>query len=156
MKALTSRPTLIEWGIIGFGAWHSRDIFHAWMHSPKDRGSGILFLVWIFPFAISLLRCSEAPTKFRTSAAAIALVLILAGALGHLNALVYLGFAASVTAAAWSDRPLSAAAWLLGSSAWMPATTYVLISFPLTMILIIKIALLLPTIVVLLTPRKNL
>lgn len=141
MKRITTAPTPLEWGVIAFGLWHSRDILQAWQHSPRDRGGATIFGVWLLPFLVACFqdRIFSCSTSFLRSRFSIfAIIIILVGTLGDLNALVYGGLALALTAGGFDASKARGLTWLIASVTWMPAFSYVTHSLPSTLILIAK------------------
>lgn len=108
-----------------YGVWqalglqHGNGLRHAWLNSPYDRAGFPAFLLWMIPPAVLLFR--GAPARQAWFAAGV--LVTLAGSLGEVNAVKYLGLA--VTTAGFLPGRLS---WLHLAAAvcWMPVFGYAL------------------------------
>jgi len=158
MKRTSAAPSLSEWGVISFGLWHSRDILQAWQHSPRDRGGAIVFGLWLLPFFIACFRnrgYSPTSSLLRSRLSILAITIILAGAMGDLNALVYGGFALAVAAREFEAAIGRGLIWWFASVAWMPAFSYFTYSLPYTFVLASKFALVIGTVVAISLERNH-
>ncbi len=142
-RPLPFLSSLWEWATLGFGLIQSRDLLTAWRDSPKDHGGWIILLIWLLPFAQTLIqhRGLRADTSSRrTSILYLAIGSILAGSLGDLNALIYFGLALALSASVWERRyAVWVGVWLATSVAWMPAFSYLARSLPTSLAFAIKL-----------------
>ena len=127
MRTRVSSPTLIEWGVIVFGFWQARDVLEAWQTSPKDKGGGYLFLLWLTPL---LIHCyhdhwfSRHLSKYRFRSICFALLAILMGTLGKLNFFCYVGLAFALTNSFLESKLRGRYYWVISSCVWMPFFGY--------------------------------
>ena len=42
----------LQFTVIGYGIWQSRNLLEAWLHSPFDRWGWLAFLIWLVPFLV--------------------------------------------------------------------------------------------------------
>ncbi len=141
MKRSSIVPTPIEWGVIVFGIWHSRDLIHAWRDSPRDHGGAIIFGLWLLPLTFAWVQDRTVfgdGGQLRTRVSILAIVTILAGAIGELNALVYCGLALAVTTGTFQRSIPLALSWCLASVTWMPALSYATNALPNTIVMTCK------------------
>lgn len=102
--------------------WQARALSHAWMHSPYDRMGLPAFLIWCAPAVWGLLRGGPARQSFFVAGVLVSL----AGSLGEVNAVKYVGLA---LASAGFLRPgLVSWCWLAAAVSWMPVLGFALSS----------------------------
>ncbi len=121
MRRLRISP--LSFAILLFCLWSSSDLAAAWRNSPLDHWGWLAFAIWLAPLSLPEPALLESPTQSsQPILLGSALGLTLAGGLGSLNALKYIGFACAVVGLK-SGRG-SSAAWLAGSICWMPMFGY--------------------------------
>ena len=108
----------VEWAIILFCAWASRELVNAWWHSPFDRFGWLAFLLWLTPVVVHEFHRSDSKNGIACSGAG--LVAATFGLMAQLNAATYAGLAFAVAGLLpWNPM---VALWLAFSLAWMPLT----------------------------------
>jgi hypothetical protein len=103
--------------VVIYGAVQSRDLLHAWQHSPFDKFGWLAFFLWLLPLCFS----KRSPNTLFSS---LGLLVIFGGSILSLNFLIYAGFAISVSAIL--GRGWRQIVWLLCAISWMPVFSYLL------------------------------
>ncbi len=142
---------LVEFSILAFCLWLSRDLWNAWQHSPHDRFGWLALLVWLTPLAVRLVRKENfSANAFFLGAA------IVVGALGELSEFHFLGHVALALAlGAWLPVSLWRVVWLAAALSWMPAFGWELAQFSGGAILISRLALALAGVISLWLAKKS-
>ncbi|HVS51072.1 MAG TPA: archaeosortase/exosortase family protein [Opitutaceae bacterium] len=119
-RRLAALPWL-EFAVVGYCAWRSREIFGAWFTAPFARFGWLAFAIWIMPLALRPLpahRSGLGHGARRPWIAAAGVALTLLGDLGDLNLCHHLGLA--LVLIAFAPRA-GRALWGVSAIAWLPA-----------------------------------
>ncbi|MEW6305197.1 MAG: hypothetical protein AB1705_17105 [Verrucomicrobiota bacterium] len=113
-----SNAPFLECVVVGYTAWHSRQLAAGWWHNPFDRWGWAAFLIWLAALAWLSRGCVwPRPGSTRLMLAGVALVFL--GDAGDLNVSCHAGLALVLV----SFARMGLGAVLLAASAvsWMPA-----------------------------------
>ena len=136
MKKFKPFP-LVEFSILAFCLWLSRDLLNAWQYSPHDRLGWLALLIWISPLAARLLLKKQLAANAYFLGAAIVI-----GTFGELADFNFLGYAAlSLALAAWMPTSPWLGGWLIAAVAWMPVLGWEMAHFPEGLIVFLRPAL---------------
>ena len=131
-----------EWAVTAFALWRSTVLLEGWRHAPLERAAWVMFLVWLVPLSVFVVREWTASSKAE-SARPIwpfipALLLTLVGTLGSLNALCYVGLAfALVGLTGWSWWHWL---WLATAVSWMPVFGWLAQGLGLNLLFVVRLA----------------
>ncbi len=127
----------MEWSVLAFGVWLSRDLPRAWLHSPQDQWGWLALVLWLSPWVAHLVL--HRPFSAHAFLLGAAIVVGLAGALVEFH---FLGHAA-LALALGSFLPPSwrSLFWFLSAVAWMPLLGWWLHPFPSGLVLAARLLL---------------
>lgn len=116
--------------VLAYCVWSAGDLIVAWRHSPYDQLGSVSFLVWLAPAVWRGLRQGTASGNGTASPTltALALVLVVAGRILEVNALLYLALALAI--GALTPQLGRHGLWLAGAISWMPALGWLATGLP--------------------------
>lgn len=136
----SSYPSWIEIAVLTYCGWEASALFSNWTSTPSIRWGGAAFILWCLPVIVHQIRSVLNGTSKGCSYGLLGLAVgaTLAGSLGQLNALRYLGLALALGGLLPYSWPMWI--WLPTAASWFPALGWFARYISLTSIHFLQIA----------------